>query len=135
MVALAPGEGRGSLERITVAGATVVAAADHLPLADRSADLVTCLGVLGHLPSHRPVVREMARITAGRCIVSVPWDPWHRMSGVVRGEDLRRLGRSPGQVESFTPKALVRALRRGFRDVELHPDLPWLVAECRGPRR
>lgn len=134
MVALVPREGRDGPDRLTVGGATVVVDLDRLPLSDRSADLVTCVGVLEHLPSHRPVVREMARISAGRCIVSVPWDPWHRMGSVVRGEDLRQLGRAPGQVESFTPKSLIRALRRGFRDVELHPDLPWLVAECRGPR-
>ena len=45
-----------------------------------------------------------------------------------------RLGNDPEHVQAFGPKSLVRALRREFRDVELHPCFPWLVAECRGPK-
>lgn len=113
---------------------SVVGDAAQLPFPDSCAELVTCIELLETLRSHRPVVRELARITSGTCIVSVPWEPWFRMGEVVRGRNLRRLGSDPAHEQSFTPKGLVRSLRRGFRDVELHPCFPWLVAECRGPR-
>ena len=102
---------------------TLIGDVDTLPFPDSCADLVTCIGLLETLPSHRRAVSELARITAGRCVVSVPWEPWARIGHLGRGNE-----------QSFTPKRLVRALRRGFRDVELHPCFPWLVAECRGPR-
>jgi hypothetical protein len=105
-----------------------------LPLADSSADLVTCVDLLEDLPTYRPAVAELARITRGRCVVSVPWDPWFRLGNLAQGREVRRLGGDPDQEHAFTPKRLVRALRRGFRDVELHPCFPRLVAECRGPR-
>lgn len=109
--------------------------AGMLPFPDRCADLVTCIEMLEHLPTYRPAVRELARITRGRCVVSVPWEPWFRLGNLGRGKNLGRLGNDPEHVQAFTPKSLVRALRRGFHDVELHPRFPWLIAECRGPKR
>jgi SAM-dependent methyltransferase len=108
--------------------------AGALPFPDSCADLVTCVDLLEHLPTYRPAISELARITRGRCIVSVPWEPWFRLGNLAQGRDVRRLGGDPDQEHAFTPKRLVRALRRGFRDVELHPCFPWLIAECRGPR-
>jgi SAM-dependent methyltransferase len=105
-----------------------------LPFPDDCADLVTCIELLEHLPQYRPAVAELARITRGRCVVSVPWEPWFRLGNLGRGKNLRRFGNDPEHVQAFTPKKLVRALRRGFRDVDLHPAFPWLIAECRGPK-
>jgi hypothetical protein len=117
-----------------VARSTAVGDASCLPFPDHCADLVLCVDLLETSTSHRQVVRELARITAGSCVVSVPWEPWARLGNLVRGRDLGHLGRDPAHVQPFTPKRLVRTLRRGFRDVDLHPCFPWLVAECRGPR-
>lgn len=110
--------------------------AGMLPFPDGCADLVTCIELLEHLPTFRPAVAELSRITApqGRCVVSVPWEPWFRLGNLGRGKNVRRLGNDPEHVQAFTPKKLVRALRRGFRDVDLHPCFPWLIAECRGPK-
>ncbi|MGI8936800.1 MAG: class I SAM-dependent methyltransferase [Iamia sp.] len=108
--------------------------AGMLPFPDDCADLVTCIELLEHLPTYRPAVAELARITRGRCVVSVPWEPWFRLGNLGRGKNLGRFGNDPEHVQAFTPKKLVRALRRGFRDVDLHPCFPWLIAECRGPK-
>ena len=105
-----------------------------LPFPDRCADLVTCIELLEHLPTYRPAVRELARITRGRCIVSVPWEPWFRLGNLGRGKNLGRLGNDPEHVQAFTPKSLVRALRRGFHDVELHPPLPLADRRVPGPQ-
>jgi len=65
----------------------------------------------------------------------VPWEPWFRLGNLGRGKNLGRFGNDPEHVQAFTPKRLVRALKRDFRDVTLHPCFPWLIAECRGPKR
>ncbi len=108
--------------------------AGMLPLADRCADLVTCIELLEHLPTYVPAIEELARITRGRCVVSVPWEPWFRLGNLGRGKNVRRLGNDPEHVQFFTPGRLRRALQTGFRDVVVTPAFPWLIAEARTPR-
>ncbi|CAN5742225.1 hypothetical protein BH24ACT3_BH24ACT3_09960 [soil metagenome] len=111
--------------------AGVVADAGMLPLADRSADLVTCVELLEHLVVTEPAVVELARITRGRCVVSVPWEPWFRLGNLGRGKNLGRWGNDPEHVQAFTPARLRRALGASFAEVEIHPAFPWLIAEAR----
>lgn len=109
--------------------------AGMLPFPDACADLVTCIELLEHLPTFAPAVTELARITRDRCVVSVPWEPWFRLGNLGRGKNLGRLGNDPEHVQAFTPRRLARALGQDFDEVELHPRFPWLIAECRHPRR
>lgn len=108
--------------------------AGMLPLADRCADLVTCIELLEHLPSYRPAIDELARITRGRCVVSVPWEPWFRSGNLGRGKNVRRLGNDPEHVQSFTPKRLRAALGTRFAEVDVTPAFPWLIAHATHPR-
>ncbi|MDQ6697571.1 MAG: class I SAM-dependent methyltransferase [Actinomycetota bacterium] len=108
--------------------------AGMLALTDRCADLVTCIELLEHLPTFVPAVTELARITRGRCVVSVPWEPWFRLGNLGRGKNVRRFGNDPEHVQSFTPGRLERALRSGFCEVTVTPAFPWLIAEARTPR-
>ena len=85
----------------TLAG--VVADAGMLPLADGSADLVTTIELLEHLVIVEPAVDELARISRGRLVVSVPWEPWFRLGNLGRGKNLGRLGNDPEHVQAFTP--------------------------------
>jgi hypothetical protein len=102
-----------------------------LPLAARSADLVTCIELLEHLPTYEAAVVELARITRGRCVVSVPWEPWFRLGNLGRGKNVRRLGNDPEHVQAFTPRRLRAALGAGFAQVAVTPAFPWLIAEAR----
>ncbi len=107
--------------------------AGMLALADHCADLVTCIELLEHLPTYVPAVAELARITRGRCVVSVPWEPWFRLGNLGRGKNMRRLGNDPEHVQFFTPGRLERALQSGFAEVTVTPAFPWLIAEARSP--
>jgi len=110
--------------------AGVRADAGMLPLADRCADLVTCIELLEHLPSYRPAIDELARITRGRCVVSVPWEPWFRGGNLGRGKNVRRLGNDPEHVQFFTPRRLRAALGTRFAEVDVTPAFPWLIAHA-----
>ena len=98
------------------------------------ADLVTCIELLEHLEPFDPAVAELARITGGRCVVSVPWEPWFRLGNLGRGKNLRRLGNDPEHVQAFTPGRLHRALEADFSEVRVVKAFPWLIAEARRPR-
>ena len=108
--------------------------AGMLPFPDRAADLVTCMEVLEHLPTVAPAVAELARITGGRCVVSVPWEPWFRLGNLGRGKNVGRLGNDPEHLRAFTPGKLRRTLEASFAEVRVTKVFPWLVAEARSPR-
>jgi SAM-dependent methyltransferase len=113
-------------------GATItVGDAGTLPFADGTADLVLCIEVLEHLPAVAPAVAELARICGGRCVVSVPWEPWFRLGNLGRGKNIGRLGNDPEHIGAFTPRRLRRTLSASFGDVKVHTVFPWLIAEAR----
>lgn len=113
----------------------VVCDAGMVPLASASADLVTCIEVLEHLVTDEPAVAELARICRGRCVVSVPWEPWFRLGNLGRGKNIARFGNDPEHVQYFTPKRLKAMLEVSFAEVTVIPTFPWLIAEARNPRR
>jgi SAM-dependent methyltransferase len=113
----------------------VVADAGMLPLPDATADLVTCIEVLEHLPAPDLAVAELARVAVDRCVVSVPWEPWFRLGNLGRGKNVRRLGNDPEHVGWFTPGRLRALLAPHFGEVRIVRAFPWLIAEARGPRR
>jgi len=114
--------------------AGAVADAGMLPVIDGAGDLVTCIELLEHLEPFDPAVGELARITGGRLVVSVPWEPWFRLGNLGRGKNLRRLGNDPEHVQAFTPRRLHRALERHYSEVRVVKAFPWLIAEARRPR-
>lgn len=114
--------------------APVVADAGMVPVASGSADLVTCIEVLEHLVTDEPAVAELARICRGRCVVSVPWEPWFRLGNLGRGKNVARFGNDPEHVQFFTPARLQRLLEKSFEQVRVHRAFPWLIAEARNPR-
>lgn len=105
-----------------------------LPFPDGSADLVTSIEVLEHLPGFEQAVAEMARICRGRLVVSVPWEPWFRLGNLGRGKNVARLGNDPEHVQFFTPRRLERALGAHFGRVRVVRAFPWLIAEAHDPR-
>jgi SAM-dependent methyltransferase len=110
--------------------AVTVGDAGTLPFADGTADLVLCIEVLEHLPAVAPAVAELARICGGRCVVSVPWEPWFRLGNFARGKNLGRLGNDPEHLGAFTPRRLRRTLQASFSEVEVTPVFPWLIASA-----
>jgi SAM-dependent methyltransferase len=109
----------------------VVGDAGLLPLRTASAPTVTCIEVLEHLTDPGVAVGELARITAGRCVVSVPWEPIFRAGNFGRGKNLSRLGNDPEHFQQFNPKRLRALLEQHFASVTVRTAAPWVVAVAR----
>jgi 2-polyprenyl-3-methyl-5-hydroxy-6-metoxy-1,4-benzoquinol methylase len=121
-----------ALQRLpNVAG--VRADAGMLPIVSKSADVVTCLEVLEHLNAPEWAVAELARICRGRCVVSVPWEPYFRLGNLCRGKHLGRIGNNPEHVQQFRPSTLEALLHRQFKDVIVRPSFPWLIGIATKP--
>ena len=112
----------------------VKADAGMLPIRSGSADLVTCIELLEHLPQYQPAVAELARITRGRCVISVPWEPYFRLGNLGRGKNVKRWGNDPEHVNFFSPGRLQKALEAEFAEVRVVKAFPWLIAEAKRPR-
>jgi len=105
----------------------VRADAGMLPFPDASADLTLCTEVLEHLPRPEPAVEELARITRGVCLVSVPWEPWFRLGNLARGKNVAAFGNDPEHVQQFSRARLRRLLGQSFEAVRVTTSAPWLV--------
>jgi 2-polyprenyl-3-methyl-5-hydroxy-6-metoxy-1,4-benzoquinol methylase len=114
-----------ALQRLPISG--VRADAGMLPFRDGSADVVTCFEVLEHLLAPERAVAELARICDGRCVVSVPWEPYFRLGNLCRGKDIRQWGNNVEHVQHFRPSTLRRLLAESFEDVKIYPCFPWII--------
>jgi SAM-dependent methyltransferase len=98
-----------------------------LPFADKSFDLVMAVEVIEHLPDPEQALREIARVASDAVVISVPWEPAWRIGNVVRGRYVAALGNTPGHIQHFTRRGLLRFVGRHL-DVEttLRP-FPWTM--------
>jgi SAM-dependent methyltransferase len=102
--------------------------AGMLPFTDGSVDVVTCLEVLEHLEAPERAVGELARICRGRCVVSVPWEPYFRLGNLCRGKDVRNWGNNREHVQHFRPSTLRHLLGVSFGEAKVYPCFPWIIA-------
>jgi ubiquinone/menaquinone biosynthesis C-methylase UbiE len=99
----------------------------ELPFADDSFDVVVCCEVLEHLEDPRGGLRELARVAARRVLISTPWDPVWRAMNMLRGRYLGALGNTPGHIQHFTRRSLVRLAETELRVLERRTPLPWTI--------
>jgi 2-polyprenyl-3-methyl-5-hydroxy-6-metoxy-1,4-benzoquinol methylase len=109
----------------------IVGDAGMLPVRSASAPVVTCIEVLEHLTDPEVAVGELARITRGHCVVSVPWEPVFRLGNLGRGKNVRRFGNDPEHVQQFNAERLQQLLEAHFANVSVRTCLPWVVATAR----
>lgn len=105
-----------------------------LPFADGEFDLVLCLEVLEHLPDPAAGLAELARVSGGDIVVSVPHEPWFRLGSLARGKYLKTWGNHPEHVNHWNPKSLARFLAGQTEVVEVRASTPWVIARCRPTR-
>jgi ubiquinone/menaquinone biosynthesis C-methylase UbiE len=99
----------------------------ELPFAARSFDLVLCCEVLEHLHEPARGLAEVARVADRHVLLSTPWEPTWRILNVARGKYLRDLGNTPGHVQHFSRRALVRLATRELEVTATRTPLPWTV--------
>ena len=102
-----------------------------LPFGDDSFDLVLCLEVHEHIPDPRPALAEMARVSSGDLILSVPHEPWFRLGSLARGKYLSGLGNHPEHVNHWNPRTFREFLSGAVEPVEVTTSLPCVLARCR----
>jgi ubiquinone/menaquinone biosynthesis C-methylase UbiE len=99
----------------------------ELPFDDGEFDLVLCCEVLEHLHEPERGLAEVARVAGRAVVLSTPREPLWRALNVARGRYVRQLGNTPGHVQHFSSRALVRLAETRLRVVERRQPVPWTV--------
>lgn len=101
---------------------------------DRSFDLVVACEVLEHLSEPRRALAEIARVSRGPIIMSVPREPLWRALNVCRGAYLRQWGNTPGHQQHWGRREFVHFVSEQVRVRRALSVLPWTVVLAQARR-
>ncbi len=107
----------------------------EIPHPDRSFDVVGCFEVLEHQTDPLPALRELARVAKRAVIVSVPHEPFFRLSNAARGKnwDIRPRGSDPDHKQLWSRAALGAFVAQELDVAWLGGSFPWTI--CIGTTR
>lgn len=111
--------------------AAVGSAYDLSSATDAPFDLILCIEVLEHLDAPERAVDAIADARPRRAVISVPHEPFFRLSNLAAGKNIHRLGNDPEHIQQFGPESFRRLLERRFEVIELRRSYPWLLALVR----
>ena len=103
---------------------------ERLPYDDDSFDLVLGTEVLEHVDDPVRALREMARVSRRRLILSVPREPLWRILNVLRGKYLGQLGNTDGHVNHWSGRAFERFCTREADVLQRRSPVPWTFLVC-----
>lgn len=105
----------------------------HLPLADSSVDLVTCLEVLEHVGEPERTLRELHRVTGRYAILSVPNEPFWRIANMARGAYWSEWGNTPEHINHWSVWGFRRFVSQYFTVLDTANPVTWtfVLAEKR----
>jgi ubiquinone/menaquinone biosynthesis C-methylase UbiE len=96
-----------------------------LPFEANSFDLVLCCEVLEHVEDPNAALRELARVSRSRVLLSVPNEPIWCLSNMARGKYLRHFGNTTGHIQHWTRWAFLRLVRGHFNVTDVRTWLPF----------
>jgi ubiquinone/menaquinone biosynthesis C-methylase UbiE len=99
-----------------------------LPFDDCGFDLVCAFEVLEHLKRPPDALTEMARVSGGSLLLSVPREPHWRLSHMLAGRNLRRFGDTPSHINHWSRSSFARLVSECGHDVRVRTSFPWTVA-------
>lgn len=105
--------------------------ATRLPFPDGAFDLVLAIEVLEHVPGPAAALDELARVSRGHLIASVPFEPIWRAGNLARRRYVRQWGNTPGHVNHWTRWGFRRFIASRFDVERVQSPLPWTIVRAR----
>jgi ubiquinone/menaquinone biosynthesis C-methylase UbiE len=102
-----------------------------LPFPSKTFDLVLAIEVLEHVPDPEAALAELARISRGHLVLSVPREPLWRACNMARGKYLRAFGNTPGHIQHWSRRRFVDMVSDQLDVVSLRSPFPWTMVGAR----
>jgi 2-polyprenyl-3-methyl-5-hydroxy-6-metoxy-1,4-benzoquinol methylase len=103
----------------------------HVGHEDGRFELVLCLEVLEHLADPDLALRELSRVSSRQIVISVPNEPFFRLTNLARGMYVRRWGDHPEHCQHWNRSSLAALLAGSSDVIAVRSSYPWLIASCR----
>lgn len=98
-----------------------------LPHTDDAFDAVIMLEVLEHLDDPPSALAELRRVSRGLVLLSTPREPLWRALNCARGKYLASLGNTPGHIQHWSSRGLMRQVSPFFEVVACAKPIPWTI--------
>ncbi len=98
-----------------------------LPFKNKSFDMVLCIEVLEHLDTPSKALVELKRVTNKYCLISVPCEPFFRISNFLGAKNTTRFGNDPEHIQHWTKKEFCQLVEKHFRIKRIASPFPWTV--------
>jgi 2-polyprenyl-3-methyl-5-hydroxy-6-metoxy-1,4-benzoquinol methylase len=95
-----------------------------------SADLVVCCEVLEHLENPEAGLQALQRVVHRNLIISVPQEPLWCALNLARGKYISHWGNTPGHIQHWSKRGLIKLASKYFEVVETRNPLPWTMLLC-----
>lgn len=94
---------------------------------DHTKDLVVCCEVLEHLEDVKLALTELARISNGYILLSVPREPIWRVLNIARFRYLAQLGNTPGHINHWSKREFIKLVSAYGEIMAIENPLPWTI--------
>lgn len=102
----------------------------HLPFKENTFGLSVILNVLEHLEQPEKALSEMRGVSKRYCLISVPYEPFFRLSNVMRLKYMANFGNYPYHLNHWGKSSFRKLLKKYFRKVNISSSTLWIIAFC-----
>jgi ubiquinone/menaquinone biosynthesis C-methylase UbiE len=102
-----------------------------LPFPAKTFDLVMAIEVLEHVTDPAAALAELARVSRGQLVLSVPREPIWRLANMARGRYLTALGNTPGHVQHWSRRGFTELVSTQLDIEGLRSPFPWTMVAAR----
>lgn len=98
---------------------------------DHSWDVVVASEVLEHLDRPEQALQEMKRVAKRYLLLSVPHEPWFRLSNLARGRNIGRWGNHPEHTNLWSQATFKTFVSRQAQVERVTGSFPWTILLAR----
>lgn len=94
---------------------------------DSSYELVIACEVLEHIDNPTKALKELFRISKRYVYISVPNEPIWRIANFMRGKYIRYMGNTPGHINHWTKREIMRLIDNYGNILKVATPFPWTM--------
>lgn len=101
----------------------------EMPFVDNCFDTVLCSEVLEHLEDPSRALKEICRVSSGKVILTVPYEPFFRLGNLATFKYLKTFGNHPEHINHWNIRSFELFSENDINIIGCYPVFPWIVLE------